>query len=122
MGARNSEYRLEREYLEMLNQMTELCDVSQICMMDRMRGELHRKIMLSRKYDYKEQDEEFYRRSKVLMSNLDVLLGFNPPQYIGNKAAELHELLNCEDFQAFLEGKTDTIQTKHGTINAKDCS
>ena len=84
--------------------MMEITDASQARMMDRMRRELHHKIMSSRKFKYEEQDEEFYRRSKFLMSNLDVLLGFNPPQYIGGKAAELHELINSDDFQAFSGG------------------
>ena len=119
MGARRREYQLEYEYLDMLNQLMDLTDVTQLGMMDKMRAELHKKIMLSRKYSYQEENEEFYRRSKVLMSNLDVLMGFNPPQYIGNKAVELHELLNSDEFQSFLEQKIDTIQTKYGTISAK---
>lgn len=112
-----NEYRLEREYLEMLNQMMELSDASQLLSMDRMRMELHRKIMMSRTYAYEEDNSEFYKRSKFLMSNLDILLGFDPPQKVGTKASELHALLNSEAFQAFLEGKFDTIRTKYGQVS-----
>jgi hypothetical protein len=118
LGARRREYQNEYEYLSMLNQLMEISDVSQLGMMDKMRAEIHRKIMNGRKYSYEENNEEFYRRSKVLMSNLDVLMGFNPPQYIGNKASELHELVNSDEFQAFLEGKIETITTQYGTIKA----
>jgi ElaB/YqjD/DUF883 family membrane-anchored ribosome-binding protein len=110
--------RLETEYLELLNQFIELEDVQSLHALDRIRANLHRKLMMSRNYAYQEEDEEFYRRSKVLMSNLDVLLGFNPPQRVGTKAQELHRFLNSEAFQAFLEGKTDVIETAYGKVRA----
>ena len=118
MGKTGTDFPLETEYLELLNQCLALEDVSQFRAMDRMRAALHRKLMLSRPYAYREDNDEYYRRSKYLMSNLDVLLGFNPPQTIGSKAKELHKLLFSEDFQAFLESKTDTIKTQYGQVSA----
>ena len=110
-------FKHEYAYLSWLNEIAKNKDVSGLYGLEQRRVELHKAIFKNLPYECDIDDPEIYIRSKAIMSNLDKIIGFEPPEHItAGICYKLNRLLTCQEGQYYMQGKIKRLRATYGVI------
>lgn len=104
-------YTEEYDYLEFIKRSV---SINQVGLYGLDEGRTKRHLRLLRKYGYAvDKDKALYKKSKVLMDNLDVMIDMQLEEKVtGEECFRLAQWLESEEFRRYMEGKSEGIHFK----------
>ena len=104
-------YTEEYDYLEFIKRSV---SINQVGLYGLDEGRTKRHLRLLRKYGYAvDKDKALYKKSKVLMDNLDVMIDMDLEEKVtSEECIKLAWWLESEEFRSYMEGRSEGIRCK----------